>query len=775
MKKFNKGSVNVLAISGVVGFFVLITALAIYWSKGPMNTALLTKTQLAAAVAADLLSTDNFAVLAGSTITNTGISSITGDLGLSPGLSVTGFPPGVLVGTQHVSDATAIQAKTDLVTAYNDAAGQTPVSRVPTELGGTTKAAGIYDSASGTFGITGTLTLDAQGDPNAVFIFKTTSTLITAGSSSVVLANGAQACNIFWQVGSSATLGANTTFKGNILALTSITLTTGASVVGRVLARNGAVTLDTNTVAKATCALPVASPAKATLHVIKTVDNVNDGTAISSDFNVHVKFSGTDVVGSPASGVDDPGTSYSLAAGTYVVSEDTNTSYTPVISGDCDLNGSVTLAAGAEKTCTITNTDIPLPAPAATPSGDGGYWAPLPLINVTKIPSPLALPSGPGSVTYSYTATNLGQVAMMGIWVKDNKCTPVTFVSGDKNKDSMLDINEAWVYSCTKTVSQTETNMATAHGQANGWDGYDTANATVIVGASSTPPLIHVEKKPNVFVLPASGGAVTYTYTVTNPGTEPLSDVGITDNKCTGLPSRVAGHPGDLNKNNLLESNEAWSFTCQTNITQTTTNIGTAIGSAHGLTAIDLSPATVAVASPKLPNTGINPDEENVPFVENTVVSPKQEQTSLPSSMRIKIPSINVDALIENVGLTPDGAMDVPKDPVNVAWFELGQRPGESGSAVIAGHYGQKNGTALAFDNLYKLRKGDKLNIEDDKGVIISFVVSEIRIYDAEADATDVFSSNDGKAHLNLVTCEGVWDKVSRSYSKRVVVFADKE
>jgi hypothetical protein len=131
---------------------------------------------------------------------------------------------------------------------------------VPAELGGTTKTAGVYDSADGTFGITGTLTLDAQGDPNAVFIFKTASTLITAGASSVVLVNDAQACNVFWQVGSSATLGTNSTFNGNILALTSITLTTGANVNGRVLARNGAVTLDTNTITKATCAAPVVAP-----------------------------------------------------------------------------------------------------------------------------------------------------------------------------------------------------------------------------------------------------------------------------------------------------------------------------------------------------------------------------------------------------------------------------------------------------------------------------------------------------------------------------------
>jgi len=210
--------------------------------------------QVLAATAVGLGTAANFAILAGSTVTNTGSSVITGDLGLSPGSSVTGFPPGTVNGTQHITDATAAQAELDLTAAYINAAGQTPTTTVPTELGSTTKTAGIYDSNAGTFQITGPLTLDAQGDPNAVFIFKTASTLVTAGSSSVILVNGAQSCNVFWQVGSSATLGTNSTFRGNIMALTAITATTGAAIDGRLLARNAAVTLDTNTVTKSTCA-----------------------------------------------------------------------------------------------------------------------------------------------------------------------------------------------------------------------------------------------------------------------------------------------------------------------------------------------------------------------------------------------------------------------------------------------------------------------------------------------------------------------------------------
>jgi hypothetical protein len=201
----------------------------------------------------------SFAVLAGSTVTNTGPSTLSGSLGVSPGTAVTGFPPGkVIDGTIHSADAVALQAKADLTTAYKDAKGRTPVAAVPADIGGMELVAGVY-KASSSLGLTGTVTLDAEHNPDAVFIFQAPSTLITASNSTVSLLNGAQACNVFWQVGSSATLGTNTTFVGNILALTSASLNTGATVQGRVLARNGAVTLDDNVITRATCAIPSAT------------------------------------------------------------------------------------------------------------------------------------------------------------------------------------------------------------------------------------------------------------------------------------------------------------------------------------------------------------------------------------------------------------------------------------------------------------------------------------------------------------------------------------
>jgi len=237
--------------AGVLGIALIVAVVAIGGSSA--NASHVPQVGLGTA--------DSFAVLAGSGITNTGSTVINGDIGSFPTTSITGFPPGTVNGTNHGGDAVTQAAKTDLVTAYNDAAGRTPVTTVPTELGGTTLTHGVYSAASGTFGITGAVTLDAQGDASAVWVFKMASTLTTATSSSVVLIGGAQSCHVFWQVGSSATLGGSTSFRGNILALTSITLVTNATVDGRVLARNGAVTLDTNTITKATCAAATPAPA----------------------------------------------------------------------------------------------------------------------------------------------------------------------------------------------------------------------------------------------------------------------------------------------------------------------------------------------------------------------------------------------------------------------------------------------------------------------------------------------------------------------------------
>ncbi len=218
-----------------------------------------------AQTAPGLGSAASFAVLGGQTVTNTGPTTIFGDLGVSPGTAVTGFPPGsVTAGATHAADAVALQAQSDVTTAYDALAAQAcTADKTGQDLGGQTLTQGVYCSTSSTQ-LTGALTLDAQGNAAAVFIFKTVSALTTASNSSVSVINGGTACNVFWQVGSSATIGTTTQFVGNILALTSIALQNGASVSGRALARNGEVTMDTNNITILGCpgapAAPTATP-----------------------------------------------------------------------------------------------------------------------------------------------------------------------------------------------------------------------------------------------------------------------------------------------------------------------------------------------------------------------------------------------------------------------------------------------------------------------------------------------------------------------------------
>ncbi len=202
----------------------------------------------------------SYSVLGASTVTNTGITTLPRSLGLSPGTSITGFPPGV-VGSQgetHIADAPAQQAQADLGAAFINGAGRALTGSTPSDLGGQVLQPGVYAAnGKGPLGLTGSVVLDGLGNTDSVFIFQTDSTLTTASGSAISLINGAQACRVYWVVGSSATLGTGTNFVGTILAQVSITVETGASVRGRVLARTGAVTLDTNAFSPPSCQPPV--------------------------------------------------------------------------------------------------------------------------------------------------------------------------------------------------------------------------------------------------------------------------------------------------------------------------------------------------------------------------------------------------------------------------------------------------------------------------------------------------------------------------------------
>jgi type VI secretion system secreted protein VgrG len=246
--------------------------------------------------------TSSYGVLAATTITNTGTTTMSGtagsDVGLSPGTSYTGSSSVIRGGVDHITDAAAAIAQADLTTAYNDLLIPTPTTLSSEDLAGQTLTPGVYNTAAGTFSNSGELTLNAQGDASAVFIFQAASTVITSDviTSTMTLTNGAQACNVFWQVGSSATIGTNSTFVGHLYALTSITAKTGATIYGQLLARNGAVTLDGNTIVNNSCITPTPTPtAAATQASIPSPPQDSEITSITSaectttnDYSVYV-------------------------------------------------------------------------------------------------------------------------------------------------------------------------------------------------------------------------------------------------------------------------------------------------------------------------------------------------------------------------------------------------------------------------------------------------------------------------------------------------------
>ena len=328
-------------------------------------------------------STTSFGVLAATTITNTGSTSVSGtaggDIGLSPASL---FPDSATVtasGTTHLGDATAAAAQADLATAYTAAAALTPTVLTSTDLSGQVITPGTYSAATPLTN-SGALSLDAKGDANAVFIFQTASPLTTSASSTMTLLNGAQASNVYWQVANSATLGANSTFVGHLYALNSITANNGANIQGQLLSRSGGVSLNANTINN------VAYVAPGTLVVVKNVVNTYGGTAVASDFMIHVTHNGSEVAGSPVAGATGAGVSFTLPPGDYLVSEDHKDGYYGSFgsgdpaAGNSVATGLVTVVSGQTTTIVRTNYQVapayvPTPGPSGTPvppSGSSG-------------------------------------------------------------------------------------------------------------------------------------------------------------------------------------------------------------------------------------------------------------------------------------------------------------------------------------------------------------------------------------------------------------------
>jgi uncharacterized repeat protein (TIGR01451 family) len=394
---------------------------------GQVNTA----PAAAAAAAAPPLGTEqSFAVLGGQTVTNTGSSIITGNLGVSPGSAVTGFPPGIVAGgTIHAADAVALQAQNDTTTAYNSLASQACTSDLTDQdLGGKTLVPGVYCFSSSAQ-LTGALTLNAGGDSHAVWVFKTVSTLTTASDSSVRLTNGGQPCNVFWQVGSSAVLGTTTSFVGSILALTSIALDTGANVSGRVLARNGAVTLDSNTVSAAACGLPPVTPIPPTLSkafspatidaggvsvLTITLSNANGTAASLTTPLIDTLPSGVVIAATPNAGTTCGGTPTADAGGSTV----TLTGGSIPANGSCAVTAHVTAPAAGSYINSLAAGAL------QTSNGNNAAAAVATLAVNTPVVVPPAVVAPTLGKSFSPASINVGGVSTLTITLSNANSTP---------------------------------------------------------------------------------------------------------------------------------------------------------------------------------------------------------------------------------------------------------------------------------------------------------------------------------------------------------------
>lgn len=509
MKKF---TANIMAIAVVVSAgFGLVRPFFVYAATTPLLGA-----------------TATFGVLA-STYTNTTAGTvINGDVGfttgpaVAPGGTHSNYGSGTPYSSAGSNQSTVLIALNSQSCDFNFGAA-TDLSLLPQPL-----APGVYCIVGAVSVGTAGITLHGSG----TYIFRSLGALNSVAGSMVSLAGGASECNIFWTPIGATTLAANTVFVGTVIDDAAITVGANTLWSGRAWSFNGTVTTDTDTITAPTCVVPTA-----TLHVVKQVMSSSGSTASASSFNLHVKISGLDVTGSPALGSSTPGISYILFPGTYVVSEDASSSYTQSFSGDCDVNGSVTLATSTEKICTVINTEnVPLTAPSPmvfVPSGPSftpsvpvstpvilspsttvsaitaaalGAVVMVPSISIVKTPSRLTpFPFGGGDVTYAYDVKNPGTVPIRDVVVTDDMCAPVLSVSGDTNGNNLLDSVETWTYSCTVNVPVSTTNVATVEGLSGVSTVIDHAFATVVV----SPPLF-----PNTGFAPSEPKNMFRDYTI---------------------------------------------------------------------------------------------------------------------------------------------------------------------------------------------------------------------------------------------------------------------
>ena len=473
----------------------------------------------------------SFGLLGGSAVTNAVPGTlIVGDIGVSPGSSIIGFPPGVFTGTMHTTDAVAAQAQSDLTTAYNSAAGAPcTLNLTGIDLGtfnaGNPLLPGVY-CFNVAAALTGNLTLDAQGDPNACWIFQIGSTLTTATNATVTLINGANPCNVFWQVGSSATIGTGNVFAGTIMALASITLN-GGTLDGRALARNGAVTVSGSEFVNTVCAplAPCVSITKKANRasaavgdtIIYTYTVCNCGTAsitVNSviDPNVTQNLTSAFTTANGGSAVLAPSACVAFTGTHLVTGSDPN-----------PLTNTVTVTAHDSAGNPATDTDhVSVPITETPPTA---------CVNVTKIGNRITAAVG-DSITYTFTVCNCGTSTLTvdPVGVVDSLLGDITaaFVAANGSSSSLA-AGACVTFSQSRTVLSTDpsplTNSVTvsAHVGETPISSTDTWTVTLVQG-----PCVSVGKVANRSTV-AVGEQVVYTFSVCNCGTVPIDVSSVAD------------------------------------------------------------------------------------------------------------------------------------------------------------------------------------------------------------------------------------------------------
>ena len=489
---------------------------------------------LSAQTAPSLGVAGGFAILGGSTVTNTGATTIVGDVGVFPGSSITGFPPGSVTGTIHINDAVAQQAQSDLTTAYNNLAGQAfNTDLTGQDLGGLTLTPSVYRFSTSAQ-LTGTLTLNAQGNPNAVFIFQIGSTLTTASNARVQVINGGSDCNVYFQVGSSATLGTGTQFAGNILALHSITATTGSSVSGRLLTRNGAATLDTDNAALCTAACNTITLAPVTLPPA-TVNLVFNQTISASGGTAPYGFTLSNGTLPPGLGLSPGGASSVVLSGTPT----TPGSYTFTIRAT-DANG-----------CMGSRVYTIVVSPQACP---------------TILLSPATLPTGNIGVLYSQNLVASGGTPPYTFSLSNGTLPPGLTLNSSGPSNALLSGTPTTPGSYTFTVAVTDASGC-----------FGSRVYTIVINAVACPLiLLSPTTLPPAVTgtlysqsLFASGGTSPYTFSVTAGNLPPglsLLPNGAASANISGTPTSAGTYTFTITATDALGCSVALVYTVTVNI-----------------------------------------------------------------------------------------------------------------------------------------------------------------------------------------------------------------